>query len=233
MRPIHRIPLRFALVTVVFCSLGVGQTRAAIKDWGTFIDPLGDCTAKLMKDRLVIHVPGTLHDLAAEASFLPHELDAPRVLAPISTDFRVDVRVLGSVSSGGDSTSSSFLPYHGAGILLWQDHLNYVRLERASYINGTDTVHYVNFELRKNGQNVHSVSLNTTDEMIALRLERVGSTVRAYASQDGVSYWRFEPISVNFSDSVMIGVDAVNTSTLPLDAVFDRFSVTNLKRRRR
>lgn len=232
MQRCYRILFISILMPFLSYTSGSAQAQATIKGWGTFIDPLGDCSAKTTKGHLVIHVPGTLHDLAAEARRVPAEIDAPRVLSIIANDFRADVRVLGSVSSGGDSTSSYFVPYHGAGLLLRQDDLNYVRLERASYTRGTDTIHYINFELRKDGENVHSVSLDTTDEPISLRLERIGNSVHAYASQDGISYWKFDPINVTFPDSVMIGVDAVNTSTLPFDANFDRFHTT-LKRRRR
>ncbi len=111
----------------------VGTTAAAVLDddaapheiprWGRVIDPWRDCDVMLdrERDRLKIQVPGTPHVLSAEASELP--MNAPQVVRPVRGDFTAGVRVLGRLEPGRSRTTH-YNPYHGAGLIVWQDRSN-------------------------------------------------------------------------------------------------------------
>ena len=94
--------------------------------------------------KLTIAVPGTLHDLGAEVG----KLNAPAVLGDVNGDFVATVKVGGKIEPRGECTRPGGFPYQGAGLLLWNDPGNYVRLERAAILREGKLVPYVNFEQR-------------------------------------------------------------------------------------
>ncbi len=101
-----------------------------LADWSDVIDPDGDCDVVLDREtnRATIVVPATAHLLSAELG----RMNAPRILGDIQGDFEIRVKVTGTSHPGGRATTSQYAPYHGAGILLWQDPESYVRLEIAA-----------------------------------------------------------------------------------------------------
>jgi regulation of enolase protein 1 (concanavalin A-like superfamily) len=221
-----RIP-RSTLVLVimaswVFPALSQSPPPQTLKGWGVAVDPKGDCRIGLDGEKLKIEVPGTKHDLSAEAS----DMNAPRVLRDIEGDFIVQLKVSGNVQHAGDRTSDRYAAYHGAGVLLWQDDRNYIRFERAAVAqeNG-QAFHYANFELRKDGERASGNHAQIPDQDTFLRLERRGGKVLAAVSQDGVRWESLEPIAVEFPGRIRLGVDAINTSTEPFKAEFSEWEV--------
>ena len=180
-----------------------------IPGWGEVVDPDGDCTIRLDQDRLTIGVPGTNHDLSAEAN----AMNAPRVLSPVESEFIAQVKVAGNVQHAGQRVSHRFLAYHGAGLLLWVDGGTYVRLERAAIVqpNGQPS-HYANFELRRGGKNASSTGMRIPNQDFHLRLERSGGSVLGSVSEDGIRWLPFKPINVTLPDQVKLGVAAITTS---------------------
>ena len=78
-------------------------------------------------------------------------MNAPRVVRGVRGDFTASVHVLGRLEPGPIKTTH-YDPYHGAGLIAWQDASGYLRLERAvGYINGRYRP-YVNYELREGGR---------------------------------------------------------------------------------
>src|SRR5262249_23638573 len=130
-------------------------------DWGDVVDPDGDCL--VVRDgeasRATILISGTAHLLSAEIG----RMNAPRLLRDITGDFEVRVRVTGTGHPGGKATTNRYAPYHGAGILLWQDPGNYVRLEIAADLRKGRVFPYANFELRQAGRLVVSRGLQIDD----------------------------------------------------------------------
>src|SRR5262249_32260041 len=132
----------------------LAEDAAALSDlpsWGHVVDPSGDCAVALdsERDRLKITVPGTPHLLSAEDPTLP--MNAPRVVRGVRGDFTAEVRVLGRLVPGRLQTTY-YDSYHGAGLIVWQDPSNYLRLERAvGFIQGWPHP-YLNFELRAGGR---------------------------------------------------------------------------------
>ncbi len=98
--------------------------------WGHAVDPDADCNFEMdtSEDKLRIIVPGKTHILSAEIG----QVNAPRILRDLKGDFDLRVRVGGTSRPGGRATTTVYSPYHGAGLVIWQDEENYVRLEIAA-----------------------------------------------------------------------------------------------------
>ena len=126
--------MRIAIFTTLLISLAAHcvcaseQEYGTIRGWGSLIDPDGDCSFLIQSDRVSIQVPGSPHGLSSEID----RMNAPRILQDIRGDFAVEVRIDGKFLPG-ESTFAGRAAYNGAGVLLWQDDGNYIRLERAVY----------------------------------------------------------------------------------------------------
>jgi regulation of enolase protein 1 (concanavalin A-like superfamily) len=207
------------VTTALWSSTAFSQNPSPqeLKGWGQKVDPGHDCQFRLDGDRLTIEIPATKHDLSVEAG----DVNAPRVLREIEGDFIAQVKVSGNVGHGGATTSGRYLAYHGAGLLLWQDERNYIRLERAAIAQNGGGVHYGNFDFRKNGQLASSKGVKLPDQEITLRLERRGNQVLGAVSHDGLHWFYYDPITINqLPRRIKLGVAAINTSTERFKARF-------------
>jgi RNA polymerase sigma factor (sigma-70 family) len=195
--------------------------RLVLRGWGTATDPDGDCKFIIEKDRLSIAVPGTDHALCVEQN----RLNAPRVLRPVEGDFVLQVKVSGKYPPGGRSLVSTRRPFHGAGLLLWKDAQNYVRLERAQ-VSDEETVRYANWELRKDGDFGRmgvAGELNLKAESTWLRVERRGHTLYGSVSADGVRWAAMEPMTVDYPRRLLVGIIAGQNTTLGFTPTFEEF----------
>jgi serine/threonine protein kinase len=195
------------------------------EDWSDAVDPDGDCKIDLDRtgNQIRITVPGTPHALSAELG----RLNAPRLLRAVKGDLDARVRVAGVFHPGGRSTVKEYTsPYHGAGILLWQDEENYVRLEIAADVQHGKPRPYANFESRKEGALAVSRGLKIEDGSSYLRLKRRGDDIYAAFGPDGVRWTSFPPLSAKLKDRLSVGVSAINTATKPLIAQLDGFEVS-------
>jgi regulation of enolase protein 1 (concanavalin A-like superfamily) len=185
-------------------------------EWGGPIDPDGDC--KIDQDqsenKITIAVPGTPHLLSAELG----RMNAPRLLRNVQGDFDALVKVSGVFHPSGKTTAKEYDPYHGAGILLWQDEDNYVRLEIAADVQHGKSRPYVNFEYRKDGALAASRGLKIGDGSSHLRMERRGDEIHAAFGPDGVHWTSFPALTAKLKDRLLVGVSAINTATKPLTA---------------
>jgi regulation of enolase protein 1 (concanavalin A-like superfamily) len=201
-------------------SLARAVPPGSIVGWGDIVDPNGDCKFTVGGKGLKIVVPGTIHDLTAETG----DMSAPRVLRDVDGDFLLQVKVRGEVTHHGARASKTYLAYHGAGLLVWIDDETYIRLERAMVVREDEDLHYINLELRKDGD-VDGESRLLPDEPVFLRLERRGGRIVGSASPDGDRWSSLEPLKAALPKRLKVGVAAVNTSTEPLTAEFDEFEV--------
>jgi regulation of enolase protein 1 (concanavalin A-like superfamily) len=198
---------------------GSGKT---LKGWGKTTDPDGDCTFSLEGDRLTIEVPGTLHDLNPMGKF-----NAPRVLRSVSGDFVASVKVDGKVQPSGDATSGYALPYNGAGLVVWKNEQNYIRLERAAILRQGQVVSYVNFEGFEAGQRLKGLNASIPDAPAFFRIERQRGRIRASISPDGNRWSPLPEMVVKFDAELSVGVAAVNTSSAVFKAEFEGLAVSS------
>jgi regulation of enolase protein 1 (concanavalin A-like superfamily) len=189
------------------------------KPWGDAVDPDGDCQFELDpgEDKVRIIVPGKTHILSAEIG----RVNAPRLLRDIKGDFDLIVRVAGAGNPAGKATTTLYPPYHGAGLLIWQDQENYVRLEIATDVQHRKARPYVNFEHRKDGTLAASSGIANTDGSSHLRLRRRGDEIYASFGPDGLHWTSFSPLTAKLNDRVNVGVSAINSSTKLMTAEFE------------
>ncbi len=187
--------------------------------WGDAVDPDGDCQFELdpREDKVRIIVPGKPHILSAEIG----RVNAPRLLRDIKGDFDLIVRVAGTSNPAGKATTTVYPPYHGAGLLIWQDQENYVRLEIATDVPHRKARPYVNFEHRKDGALAISSGITNTDGSNHLRLKRRGDEIYASFGPDGMHWTSFSPLTAKLNDRLQVGVSAINSSTKLLTAEFE------------
>jgi regulation of enolase protein 1 (concanavalin A-like superfamily) len=223
---------RFCLLSVIMaaaCTTAAvaGDDEAPpneVPDWGRVMDPWRDCDVSLDRehDRLKIQVPGTPHVLSAEVPQLP--MNAPRVVRPVRGDFTAGVRVLGRLEPGRFRTTH-YDPYHGAGLIVWQDPSNYLRLERAvAFIKGRDHP-YVNFELREGGLLAVSRGFPIAGGPLFLKLRRQGQAFSAWYSHDGRRWIELGRVDATLTDRAEVGVVAVNSSEKSLSAELEMLSI--------
>jgi regulation of enolase protein 1 (concanavalin A-like superfamily) len=215
-------------LTTTLCALVAGEDTAPrdLSGWGRVFDPSRDCEIALDHelDRLKMTVPGTPHVLSAEDPKLP--MNAPRVVNWVRGDFSAEVRVLGRLEPGRVKTTY-YEPYHGAGLIIWQDSSNYLRLERAvGFIKGRP-VPYLNFELREDGQLAMSHGIKIEDRPLFVKLLRQGHAFSAMTSPDGRRWVYRDGVEAALNERVEVGVFAVNASTRALSAVLERLIVND------
>jgi regulation of enolase protein 1 (concanavalin A-like superfamily) len=212
--------------TTAIVLAGDGATPRDLPGWGRVYDPSRDCEVSLDADhnRLRITVPGTPHTLSVENSSLP--MSAPRVVHHVRADFTAEVRVLGRLAPG-QSKTTHYDPFHGAGLIVWQDAANYLRLERAvGFINGRSHP-YLNYELREGGRLAMSLGITIEDRSLFLRLRRQGPAFSAWYSRDGRRWVRLANVNATFNDQLDVGVVAVNSSARTLSAELERLNITD------
>ncbi|MDR3632638.1 MAG: DUF1349 domain-containing protein [Isosphaeraceae bacterium] len=216
-----------ALCTTTAAVLaGDEATPRDLPGWGRVFDPARDCEVSLdiERDRLKIVVPGTPHVLSAEDPTLP--MNAPRIIRAVRGDFTAEVRVLGRLEPGKSKTTY-YDPYHGAGLIVWQDSSNYLRLERAVGLIDGRPHPYVNYELREGGRLAVSHGITIEDRSLFLKLRRRGQEFSAWHSRDGRRWVSLASVDARLNDRVEVGVVAVNSAARTLAAELERFSIND------
>jgi regulation of enolase protein 1 (concanavalin A-like superfamily) len=206
-----------------------------VEGWGETVDPAGDCEFEVKEGRLRITVPGSEkpHDLSPELE----SGTAPRVLRPVKGDFVLQVKVGGEFEPGDNSTQQGRTPYNGAGLVVFADEKNFVRLERAALQGAGQSVAYPNFEIRVDGRLegigvAGGVAVDRAKPMW-LKLERHGDEIRGAISQDGGEHWqegapkKLTAKAWAQEGAIKAGVAAISTATKPFTAVYSDLSVTD------
>jgi regulation of enolase protein 1 (concanavalin A-like superfamily) len=209
-------------------ALGEGKARAAGKpepeptgkelgDWGLAIDPDKDCKFVPDAKALSIEVPGTWHDLNPDTG----KLNAPRVVRAAEGDFTITVKVTGEFKPVGNSTNPKGVPYNGAGIVIWSDSDNFIRLERGALLRNGKVGTSVAFEEREGGYRgaVHNDLFPAGD--CYLRLERKGSRISGAISKDGSTWKQLKPIDTIWPAKLKVGLSAINSSSEPFTVKFE------------
>jgi regulation of enolase protein 1 (concanavalin A-like superfamily) len=202
-----------------------------LRGWGETKDPAGDCKFQQKDGKLTITVPGsaTPHDLSTELK----SSTAPRVGTDLSGDFDIQVKVEGEFEPGEQSTQAGRTGYTGAGLAVFADEKNYIRLERATLQHsGSAPRPYANFEIRVDGE---LERIGTTGDLppidiskpLWLRLTRSGDKMEGAISQDGTNWVTCEPKELTNpawrSRRIKGGVAAISTSVKDFTPSFSGF----------
>ena len=202
--------------TNVFADIGLVEGTNGVSDnfthpqlapFWTWIDPLADSRYSLTETvgSLRLITPDGEHDLFANNN-------APRVLQPASGDFALQTQ----------TTIYPLYGYQGAGLLVWQNADNYVRLERGA--NPDQGVHMWYRDAGSYAAAGQVVMFGTT---AYLRLERRGNTFIGSSSSDGINWTAVGTATIQAEQTVRVGLDLVNQwQDNPLWADFAEFVIT-------
>jgi S1-C subfamily serine protease/regulation of enolase protein 1 (concanavalin A-like superfamily) len=214
--------------------------RKSLALLGPLVDPDKDCQLTKDEDRLKIKIdiPGKLHTLSPEITTRKNRKvslhNAPFTLTEIEGDFIAQVQVTGEISPGSatpkDRQGLTFpITDQSAGLIIYQDKNNFLRLERAAsiIINSLTPVHHLIIEAVKDGkQAMKPIYLNVPEADTLLLLERRKGRVRCvFSPNGGKSYAVFRELAVDLPSKVKVGLTAGNISAKPFSATFDNFAL--------
>jgi regulation of enolase protein 1 (concanavalin A-like superfamily) len=195
--------------------------------------PVKDCKMQRDANSLTIEVP-------AGVRMLSNELDvrnAPMTLAEVEGDFVAVVKVAGNMIPGTDPPKfkgRNVLPgtFQGAGLLLWQDAKNYIRIERTAAARRGQAVlsTRVLVEIIKGGKSVLPLGLNIPDGPLYLRVQRIDGALAFLFGPDGRSWITTRKLAVTFPNKLQVGLVASNLSRQPLSAQFEGFVLLTNKK---
>jgi regulation of enolase protein 1 (concanavalin A-like superfamily) len=232
-----RLPLSGLFLPALLIALSAragGSAGHIIPGWGRVIEPDGDCTITTGDGKVTVAIPGTTHDLSSYHSIYKKR-NAPRILQEVDGDFMAQVKVSGTFDPGKDGTLPGAHPFNGAGLLLWDNDENYLRLERNVWTmpHGEHSSYLPLFEYWKDDQDLTQGAPSTkpffTGRSAYLRLTRQGNQVRAAVSNNGVDWVETNPVTVQFPEKISVGVDAINTSKQPFTVEFTEFKLVSEK----
>ncbi len=222
-------------------SLGriVNRVRAkSLALLGPLVDPSKDC--HLDKDqrslKVRIDVPGKLHTLSPEIQARKNSPfhNSPMTLAEVDGDFLAQVAVTGEISPGSTPPKDRAvrnLPFtvQSAGLLLYQDKNNFIRLERAgSIVTARLTpLHRLIVEVVRDGkQAIEPIYLNIPEGDTKLIMIRRKGRIRCqFVPSGSQSRYTFREFALNFPSKLKIGLSASNISAQPFTATFEGFAL--------
>jgi regulation of enolase protein 1 (concanavalin A-like superfamily) len=157
--------------------------------------------------------------------------NAPRTLAEVEGDFLAYVQVNGDIDPGLDPTTDPRgrklpISFQGAGLLLYQDKENFVRLERACTAQGASLVRELLVEVVRGGREIDYYYIALPGDPSApldLFLIRRKGRVRCLFSHDGRRLLGFREFALDYPAKVKIGLTASNLSRKPFTARFSDF----------
>ncbi len=131
---------------------------------------------------------------------------APRLVKAVTGDFQIETRVK------FDPTED----YQGAGLLIYVDGMNYLRLER-SFGGLREGGSGIRLDVRKHDQYDSLTTpgeVPTTSKEVGLKIIRRGNVFTAFWRTDDNTEWReVEEFASDFDETVQAGVVGCNTAT--------------------
>ncbi len=225
-----------ALVLVAVASVGVyaltrpgpnsggpktEPLRSTAVTWGDVTDPLGDCRFTEEDGRLTITVPGDrLHDLNPLHG---RNLNSPRVLREVAGDFEARVTVLAYPRPTSLGSTGPNPPYVGAGLVVWSDEANFLRLFRANISGPFVQAEWYN-GLVLGGQKWIPVP----DGPLHLRIRRIGDNLHLASSADGETWTEVMTAAKLRPAARRVGVAVVNAVKQEFTVQFEGFEIKEL-----
>jgi regulation of enolase protein 1 (concanavalin A-like superfamily) len=222
LRILSAMLLLLATLAVVAAAPVKEKKAQTIKGWGTVIDPDRDCKVTEEESTVTIKVPTTRHDLSVFEDKPQH--NAPRVLQDVKGDFRAQVKVHVFPLAQANTASGGTISYVSAGLLLWLDDDNYVRLERGS--NGETASLFIEAEHWQEGKLVSWKSiLLSADRDTWLHIIRKEDKLTLAFSDDGDKWTDALAREVKLPEKLKIGVLAINTTVKEFTPTLEAFKV--------
>lgn len=215
-----------ALMMPIFgaISLGADNASGAIPGWGDVINPDGDCTLTMADGKLAMALPGTDHAMMPERG----KTNAPRVMQDFSGEFDTQVKVSGDFPAGAKTSVRGRSPYQDAGLLLWLDAKNNLKLSRARVVVNGATHDFFNLEFRNEGHRGEVPFPKEAWRLLSaravyLRLQVHADMTTAAVSADGTN-WITTSLQGGAPGKLQVGVIAENNTLSPLNVTFENFS---------
>jgi regulation of enolase protein 1 (concanavalin A-like superfamily) len=203
---------RLAMLPLILCmplSAAQDNTPQQVEGWGQITDPDGDCRVTKDNGELTITIPNTHHDLTYTDAYT--KLNSPRVLQPVEGDFTLQVTVRAFPLPGDAASSGGQFSFVSAGLLVWKDEKNFIRLERAA-VAGSEAP-FVWVERFRDGRSVSQQFKPLADKDTSLRVMRKGNRFTFLYDEDGQGKDWIEAHmeEVDLPTKIQVGVAAVNT----------------------
>jgi S1-C subfamily serine protease len=209
------------------------------------IDPDKDC--KLVKDddrmKFTIEIPGDkVHTLAPELVTRRNKKkplhNAPLALTEVEGDFLAMVKVTGEISAGSkvpkDKQGNNdliFFTFQGAGLIIYQDTDNFMRLERASGVDPRNLqgYHKLLIEAVRDGRQAMAqiyMPFPDKDSLLVL-IKRKGKVRCLFSPDDGNTVVAMHEFELDLPKKSKVGLVASNISARPFSATFEDFAILN------
>jgi S1-C subfamily serine protease/regulation of enolase protein 1 (concanavalin A-like superfamily) len=211
---------------------------------GSLIDPEKDC--KLVKDedglKFKIEVPG--NKVRTLSPYVVTRLNkrkplhnAPMVLADVEGDFVAMVEVTGEMSPGSKmpkDKQGNIIPFtfNGAGLVLYEDKDNFVRLERTAGIDisNLQSIHKVLIEIVKEGKQLDTTNVYwpvPEGNVQLFMIRRKGKARFQFRSSGSAATFASPEFELDLPKKVKVGLTAGNISAKPFTANFQDFALLN------
>lgn len=193
----------------------------AVKGWGFFIDPDKDCAYRLAEDGLELNVPSGPHGLhlAAENLYSTKLLNAPRVVQATKGDFTVTMDYPRYELAHGTPAAVAEAPYASAGLLVWKDERNFVRLTRSQ-----NTANNESPAIQVSGYLEGALQYDwpkDPPDIVEIRISRKGKKLAFAYRTRGVDNWTaVDKHAFDFEGEVQVGVVAVNKTAAAFSPKF-------------
>jgi len=223
-RVLFALPLAF----VVGSSLATRadeQKPLTFLSWTRIIDPDGDCEIVPGDDKLTITVPPTNHNLHPVRG-----VNAPRVVQRVRGDFTAQVKVTSDFNPGRQATGMG-TPFNGAGLLLWGNSQNFLRVERNAFRSGDTLSCYPPLiEHWREGEYAGANDAVADADFFKgrstwFKIARRGKQTTVFMSHDGKEWTEIKTFEAEFPEKLSVGVAAVNSSNAPFTVEFEEFEV--------
>jgi regulation of enolase protein 1 (concanavalin A-like superfamily) len=217
--------------------------RKSFSMLGPLIDPEKDCKLTKSDDDLKIKIDVPGGKVRSLAPYIVNRLNkkkplhnAPMSLVDVDGDFAALVEVTGDISAGTTlpkDRQGNAIPFtfQSAGLLLYQDKDNFVRIERSAgvAVETLQPIHKVLFEVVKDGQQVPNEAYPAVQEgpVSLLLMRRKGKVMVGASFNLGSPPQAFRMIELDLPTKVKVGLSASNISAKPFTANFENFALFN------